>query len=57
VSVEEIRKQMEGLARELWGKKRTKELAEQVELTAAALARLDAVALGSNDDFDYLEGR
>ena len=57
MSVEEIRKQMEGVARELWGKKRTNELAEQVELTAAALATLDAIALGSSDDVDYLEGR
>ena len=55
--VEEIRKQMEAVARELWGQERANELAEQIGLTAAALARIDAVTLGSSDDFDYLEGR
>ena len=57
MSVEEIRNQMEAVARELWGQERTNELAEQIGLTAAALANIDAVTLASSDDFDYLEGR
>ena len=55
--VEHIRKQMEAIARELWGQERANELAEQIGLTAAALARIDTVTLGSGDDFDYLAGR
>ena len=55
--VKDIRRQMEAVARELWGQERANELAEQIGLTAAALARIDTVTLGSGDDFDYLEGR
>jgi hypothetical protein len=55
--VEEMRKQMDAVARELWGKERANQLAEQIELTAVALARVEAVELSSRDDFDYLEGR
>jgi hypothetical protein len=57
VPTQDIRKQMEAVARELWGESRAKELAEQLSQTAAALARVDAVELGSADDFDYLDGR
>jgi hypothetical protein len=55
--VEEIRKQMDVVARELWGNGRTDQLAEQIGLTAVALARVEGVELSSRDDFDYLEGR
>lgn len=54
---QDIRRQMEAAARELWGEARTKELAAPIAATAAALARIDAVELGSADDFDFLEGR
>jgi hypothetical protein len=57
MAVEEIRKQMDVVARELWGKERTRQLAEQISLTAVALASIEAVELSSRDDFDYLEGR
>lgn len=57
MAVEDIRKQMEAVALEIWGKERTNELAEQIGLTAFALARIDAVPLGTSDDFDYLDGR
>jgi hypothetical protein len=57
VSDQAIRKQMEAVARELWGEARTRELDAQIAATAAALARVDAVELGNADDLDYLEGR
>jgi hypothetical protein len=54
---QDIRKQMETLARELWGAERAKELAAPIAATAAVLVRIDAVELDKTDDFDYLEGR
>ena len=54
---QDIRKQMEAVAHALWGEARTKELAAPITATAAALAQIDAVELGSADDFDHLEGR
>jgi hypothetical protein len=55
--IEEIRKQMDAVSRELWGKERTDGLAENISQTAVALAAIEAVELSSRDDFDYLEGR
>ncbi|MGD9924329.1 MAG: hypothetical protein AB7O60_06710 [Variibacter sp.] len=55
MSDRDIRKQMEAVARELWGEARAKELAEQIVSTAATLVRIDAFELRSSDDFDYLE--
>jgi hypothetical protein len=57
VSEQNIRKQMEAVARELWGEARARELGARIAETAASLSRIDAVELGSADDFDYLEGR
>lgn len=56
MSVEEIRSQMESTARERWGEERAKALADEMRLTASALARMDAVTLSRSDDFDFLEG-
>ncbi len=53
---QDIREQMEAVARELWGETRTKELATPIASTAIALARLDAIKLDKTDDLDYLEG-
>ncbi|HKS61883.1 MAG TPA: hypothetical protein VJT13_09315 [Xanthobacteraceae bacterium] len=54
---QDIRKQMDVVCRELWGQARAKELAAPIAATAAALARIEAIELGSADDFDSLAGR
>ena len=57
MALEEIRRQMESTARELWGEERAKVLAAEIRLTASSLALMDAVALARSDDLDSIEGQ
>lgn len=55
LNVEPYREQLLTTSRLLWGEERTRELADQIEQRAVALARIDRVPLGPMDvDLDFL---